>query len=151
MSGRTPKPVASRHGDSLTPRAVAAVRAAAPAEDSLWVTLTRPLGGPEPLCLASYGAWLFVIAYGLMRTLSLQQALPYGPTAVIAVTRLIAALGIPFGVLGMASAVGAFVREERRLWLATGGFATCGLIVVFSYLELSGKLLGLLSDKLPGM
>ncbi len=65
--------------------------------------------------------------------------------------RFSAVLGVPLALLGMITVVIAFMRREPRLWLAVGAFGVCALILVISYLELSGKLVGILAETLPGI
>ncbi len=151
VDSRLTKRAATAAKAATSKRAAGAVRKAAP-EESLWTTLTRPLGDEEqPLCLASYGTWGFVLAYGLLSWYSRSAAAPHGPEAVLATARTVAIIGLPLGVLGMTAAIIAFIRGEHRLWLAVGGFACSALITIGSYLEISGKLIGLLASKLPGV
>jgi hypothetical protein len=140
-------------GGKLTRRAAEAVRSArtSAAGEGLWTTLTRKIGDDEPLAFASYGSWAFVLAYAVFRMCALRNSIAQGPTAMFEVTRMIAVVGLPLAVLGMTAAVIAFIRGEKRLWLAVGAFATSSLILIVSYLEASGKLVGILADKLPGI
>lgn len=116
-----------------------------------WQSLSRPVGTVrDGAPVAAYGAWAFVVAYLVLRWSSTALAQPYGVEALVSAMRLTAALGIPIALLGMATAVGAFVRDENRPWVAVGAFALCSAILLVSYLEISGKLIGLLADKLPG-
>jgi hypothetical protein len=86
-----------------------------------------------------------------MRAAMVAQAHPLGPGAVIDTARVAAVIGLPMVVLGMVVAVIAFVRGEPRLWMAVGAFAVCGLIAVICYLEMTGKLVGVLAAHLPGV
>jgi len=101
--------------------------------------------------LAAYASWAAVAVYVILRFNAVQQALGSGPEAVVGAMRFVAVLGVPLAVIGAALAVLAFARGEPRLWVAVGAFAVCGVILVISYLELSGKLVGALADKLPGV
>lgn len=154
--------MALRQDPKLSRRAASAAKAAtqgarrntgaAQAGASLWGTLTRQIGDEEhPLCLASYGTWGFVVAYGLLRWFSMSSAALHGPEAVLATVRTTAIIGLPMGVLGMTAGVIAFIRGEQRLWMAVGGFAVSAFIAILSYLEVSGKLIGTLASKLPGV
>jgi hypothetical protein len=154
--------MALRQDPKLTRRAASAAKAAtqgarrntsaAQAGGGLWETLTRPIGDEEqPLSLASYGTWAFVLAYGILRWFSMSAAALHGPEAILAIVRTTAIIGLPMGVLGMTAGVIAFIRGEQRLWMAVGGFAVSALIAILSYLEISGKLIGMLASKLPGV
>lgn len=111
----------------------------------------QPQRQDRPLALAAYASWAAVAVYVILRFNAVQHALGSGPEALVGAIRFVAVLGVPLAVIGAALAVLAFARAEPRLWVAVGAFAVCGVILVISYLELSGKLVGVLADKLPGV
>lgn len=90
-------------------------------------------------------------AYGVLRVWTVTDATLLGPGSVMGAVRFTAVLGLPLALLGMLTVAIAFVRREPRLWLAVGAFGVCALILIVSYLELSGKLVGILAETLPGI
>lgn len=117
----------------------------------VWSFLLAPHGRDgEPLAVAAYVSWLFPLAYGVMRIMMVSHAHALGAYALLDAARVAAVVGLPLAVLGMACAVLAYLRREPRPWLAAGAFALCAAIVVFSFLEMSGTLVAILIQLLPG-
>lgn len=123
-----------------------------PLLERVWDFLLAPHGRDgESLSVAAYLSWLFPLAYGAMRLMMVSRAHALGADALLDAARVAAVVGLPLAVLGMACAVLAYLRREPRLWLAIGALSLCAAIVVFSFLEMSGVLLRILTEHLPGV
>jgi hypothetical protein len=111
---------------------------------------TRRRAAPGTFPLALIGAWVLLGFYAIFRIAVSQSAAPHGPDAILGATRLMGVVGIPIAVLGIALAWIAFLREEPCPWMSIGAIAACLVLLIVSFMEVSGSLAAVLVDKLPG-